>query len=320
MIPWLFGSALLAPMAGYTDASFRHLCIEQGAGLTYTEMVSAMGLKYGSEKTAGLISFAENELKLGVQLFSNRPDALAESIDRLQDEYAPRIALFDINMGCPAPKITGGSQGCALMKDLPLASRLIEAAAQASHVPVTVKFRKGWDAQSANAVEFARMAEGSGAAAIAVHGRTREQFYSGHSDWSVIAQVKEAVRIPVIGNGDIFTARDAADMLKSTNCDAVMVARGALGNPFIFREIKHFLATGELLPPATFDERAQALLFQAQLACETKGEYLAMRQIRKHAAWYIKGAKNASRLREAAVRLKTLDELAALLQDAVACS
>jgi tRNA-dihydrouridine synthase B len=306
--------ACLAPMAGYTDAAFRQLCIEQGAALTYTEMVSAMGLAYGSEKTAGLIAFAENEHKLGVQLFASRPDALADSIRRLQDAYAPRIALFDINMGCPAPKITGSGQGCALMNDLPLASRLIEAAALASRLPVTVKFRKGWDDAHVNAVEFARMAEQSGAAAVTVHGRTREQFYSGRSDPSVIGRVKAAVRIPVVGNGDIFAAGDAAGLIKATGCDAVMVARGALGNPFIFREIGHLFATGEILPPAPFEERARALLRHAALACAAKGESLAMVQMRKHAAWYLKGAKNAARLREAAVRLRTLDELAALLE------
>jgi tRNA-dihydrouridine synthase B len=301
-------------MAGYTDAAFRHLCIEQGAGLTYTEMVSAMGLKYGSDKTERLISFAANEEKLGVQLFAGEPAALVQSIVRLQDAYAGRIALFDINMGCPAPKITSGGQGCALMKNVPLASRLIEAAAKASAVPVTVKFRKGWDEASINAVEFARMAEQSGAAAVAVHGRTRAQFYSGKSDWGIISRVKAAVAIPVIGNGDIFTAQDAAGMLRETGCDTVMVARGALGNPFIFREIRHLLATGKPLPLASFEEKAQALLRQARLSCQAKGERTAMRQIRKHAVWYFKGAKHAARLREAAVRVQTLDDLAALLQ------
>ena len=308
--------ALLAPMAGYTDAAFRHLCLEQGAGLTYTEMVSAMGLKYGSEKTANLVVFAENEQRAGVQLFASQPEALCLSIRLLQDMAEDRIALFDINMGCPAPKITGGGQGCALMKDIPLASRLIEAAVKVSRVPVTVKFRKGWDESSVNAVEFAHMAEQSGASAVAVHGRTREQFYSGHSDWSVIAQVKDAVSIPVIGNGDITAAQDAADMLRQTGCDAVMIGRGALGNPFLFREINSLLNAGVQLPPASFEEKASALLKQARLACAAKGERIAMRQIRKHAAWYLKGAKNAARKREAAVRLQTLDELIELLESA----
>lgn len=312
----LFGKAYLAPLAGYTDAAFRQLCVREGASLTYTEMVSAMGLKYGSEKTASLVAFADNEQRAGVQLFASSPEPLAQSILRLQDEpYADRIALFDINMGCPAPKITGGSQGCALMKDVPLASRLIEAAVKVSCLPVTVKFRKGWDEASVNAVEFARMAEQSGASAVAVHGRTRQQFYSGKSDPGIIAAVKAAVSIPVIGNGDIFTAQDAANILRLTGCDAVMVARGALGNPFIFREINHLLETGEALPSATFGEKAAALLLQARLACEAKGERHAMRQIRKHAAWYLKGAKNAARLRESAVRLQTYGDLVMLLEN-----
>ncbi len=314
MMQTIFGKAYLAPLAGYTDAAFRHLCVQQGAAFTYTEMVSAMGIKYGSEKTANLVAFADNEQRAGVQLFASAPEPLAQSISLLQDEYPERISLFDINMGCPAPKITGGGQGCALMKDLPLASRLIEAAVKVSRVPITVKFRKGWDATTINAVAFARMAEQSGAAAVTVHGRTRVQFYSGKSDPSIIAEVKAALSIPVIGNGDIFTAQDAAQMLRDTGCDAVMVARGALGNPFIFREINNLLTTGQALPTASFEEKAQALLLQARLACEAKGERLAMRQIRKHAAWYLKGAKNAARLREAAVRIQTYSELEQLLE------
>ncbi len=312
-------AALMAPMAGYTDAAFRHLCVEQGAGLTYTEMVSAVGLHYGSEKTAGLLAFADNEARLGVQLFASRPDALSSSIRYLEDRYGSRIALFDINMGCPAPKITSGGQGCALMRDLPLASRLIQAAADAAQAPVTVKFRKGWDDASVNAVAFAQMAEQSGAAAVTVHGRTRAQFYNGRSDWGIIAMVKAAVRIPVIGNGDIYTAQDAAEMRRVTGCDAVMAARGALGNPFLFREIKSLFESGAVLPPAGFEEKATALLRQARLACAARGEAAAMRQIRKHAAWYLKGARGAARLREAAVRVTTYSNLKDLLEHALGC-
>lgn len=307
----------LAPMAGITDTAFRHMAIEQGAGFTYTEMVSAKGLKYGSEKTASLISFAENERTIGVQLFSSDTDAIKSSIESLQALYRARIALFDINMGCPAKKITGNGEGCALMRDPERASRLIRAAADISCVPVTVKFRKGWDETTANAVDFARMAEQSGAAAVAVHGRTRQQFYSGHSDPRVAEQVKKAVRIPVIASGDIFSARDAARLFEQTGCDAVMVARGALGNPFIFREINYFLRTGHELPSAALDEKAKALLKQAELACAAKGERVAMRQIRKHAAWYFKGCRGAARLRDASTQLTTLEDLKQLIRSAL---
>lgn len=303
----------LAPMAGVTDAAFRHIAIEQGASLTYTEMVSAKGLKYGSAKTASLLSFAENEKTLGVQLFASDCEALRASIGMLQEHDGERIALFDINMGCPAPKITGNGEGCALMKNLPLAARLIQTAVAVSQKPVTVKFRKGWDDASVNAVDFARMAEQSGAAALTVHGRTRSQFYSGKADWEIIAAVKRSVRIPVVGNGDIFSAADALNMAAATGCDAVMVARGALGNPFLIREIVHLLRHGTPLPPATVREKMDTLMKQARLCCADKGERLAMTQLRKHAAWYFKGMDGAARLRDAAVRLGTLADLAALI-------
>lgn len=304
----------LAPMAGVTDAAFRQLCIEQGAERTYTEMVSAKGLKYGSAKTGALLNLAENERKIGVQLFASDPDALHESIEILSESHGSRIAVFDINMGCPAPKITGNGEGCALMKNPALAEKLIQTAASVSPVPVTVKFRKGWDENSCNAVDFARMAEQAGASAVAVHGRTRVQGYSGRSDMGIIAAVKRALRIPVIGNGDIFCAEDAAAMFENTGCDAVMVARGALGNPFLFREIRHYLDTNSILPLATEQEKASMLLLQAELCCKYKGERLAMRQMRKHAAWYFKGMYGAAKLREAAVRVETLDDLKRLIK------
>ena len=306
----------MAPMAGVTDAAFRQLAIAQGAGFTYTEMVSAKGLAYGSKKTAELLSPAPNEDTFGVQLFSSDPDALKKSIDFLSGKYPKRIALFDINMGCPTPKITANGEGCALMKNLPLAARLIKAAVEASSLPVTVKFRKGWDFSSVNAVDFAKMAEDAGAAAVAVHGRTREQFYRGRSDPDIIARVKRAVGIPVIGNGDIFSAPDAAEMFAHTGCDAVMVARGALGNPFIFREICHLMATGECLPEASPGEKAKMLLCQAKISAQAKGEGLAMRQIRKHAVWYLKGIPGAARIRKAATGINTLEALRKLLESA----
>jgi len=304
---------LLAPMAGVTDAAFRSLAIEYGAGLTYTEMVSAKGLHYGSKKTAALLSPADNEDIFGVQLFTSDIDALRRSIDIISAEYQNRISLFDINMGCPAPKITANGEGSALMKNMPLAEAVIEAAVAASPVPVTVKFRKGWDESSVNAVDFAKMAEDAGAAAVTVHGRTRQQFYTGSSDSGIIKDVKRAVNIPVVGNGDIFSAGDAAAMFEATGCDAVMVARGTMGNPFIFTEIHHYLKTGEHLPKPTPLMRAKTLLCQARLSAAKKGERLAMRQIRKHAAWYLKGVKNAAKIRSEAVKICTLDDLERLL-------
>jgi nifR3 family TIM-barrel protein len=299
----------LAPMAGVTDLAFRQIAIEQGAGFTYTEMVSAKGLEYGSERTASLLSPAENEDIFGVQLFASDPDAIVFSIQQVYKAFPARLCVIDLNMGCPAPKITGGIAGCALMRDLPLAERLIRAAVNASPLPVTVKFRKGWDDTSVNAVEFAKMAQDAGASALTVHGRTRMQFYGGKADWDIIAQVKQAVSIPVTGNGDIFCAQDALDMFSRTGCDAVMVARGSLGNPFIFREILHLMRTGEALAPAAPRERMETLVRQARIAVEAKGERIAIRQMRKHAAWYFKGFQGAGRLREAAVRLETLDDL-----------
>ncbi|MGI5849388.1 MAG: tRNA dihydrouridine synthase DusB [Christensenellales bacterium] len=305
----------LAPMAGVTDAAFRQLAIEQGAGLTYTEMVSAKGLKYGSSKTSLLTDPAPNENVFGVQLFSSDTEAVTQSIEWLFGKYPDRILLFDINMGCPAPKITANGEGCALMNDMPLASKIIRAAVKASKLPVTVKFRKGWDESSINAVDFARMAEDSGASAVTVHGRTRQQFYKGKSDNQIIEKVKKAICIPVVGNGDIFSAKDAVTMFENTGCDAIMVARGALGNPFLFREILYLMATGREPAKATSEEKAAALFRQAKLCIEAKGERIAMRQIRKHAAWYLKGMQNATKLREAAVRLETLKDLKKLLNN-----
>lgn len=302
-------------MAGVTDAAARHLAIEHGAGLTYTEMVSAKGLKHGNKKTTLLISPAANEDFFGVQLFASETESLMQSIEIVQNEFESAVSVFDINMGCPAPKVTSNGEGSALMKDLPKASKVIAAAVKVSQVPVTVKFRKGWDDSSVNAVEFAKMAQDAGASAVAVHGRTRQQFYSGTSDNEIIAQVKRAVSIPVIGNGDIFCAGDAVRMLRETECDAVMVARGAQGNPFIFREILHLIQTGSELNPPTHEEKAAALLKQAQLCVAEKDEHIAMRQMRKQASWYLKGVRGAARARDEAVRMETFEDLVQLIEN-----
>lgn len=301
-------------MAGVTDRAYRTLAIEQGAGLTYTEMVSAKGLDYGNKKTGELISPATNEDFFGVQLFASETEPLKRSIELLQERYSA-ISVFDINMGCPAPKITKNGEGSALMNTPDIASKLIKAAVSVSKIPVTVKFRRGWNEDSVNAVEFAKMCEDSGAAVIAVHGRTREQFYSGKSDNRIIAEVKKSVSIPVVGNGDIFCAEDAVRMFDETGCDAVMVARGAQGNPFIFREILHLLETGEKHRKPTSKEKAVAMIKQAKLCIEEKGERMAMRQMRKHASWYLKGIKNAAKARDAAVKMSTFEDLIALLKN-----
>lgn len=303
----------LAPLAGVTDAAFREIAVEMGAGFTFTEMASANGIKYGSKKTHEIISPAPNEYHFGIQLFGSDPDTVARSLETVYSEYPDRITEFDINMGCPTPKITGNGEGCALMNDPSLASNIIKAAVKISPVPVTVKFRKGWDETSVNAVDFAQMAEGSGASAVTVHGRTRQQFYSGKSDISIIEKVKRAVKIPVIGNGDIFSAKDAVNMFEATGCDAVMVARGALGNPFIFREINALINEGKEIPPASPEEKALTLLRQAKLTLENKGEHLAMLQIRKHAIWYFKGVKNAAKIREATSKLNSIEALKSLI-------
>lgn len=317
----LFGarnSIFLAPMAGVGDSSFRQIAIEQGAGFTYTEMASVNGLKFGSKKTYKLLSPADNESVFGVQLFGSDPEVIARAIEIIYTCFPGRISVFDINMGCPAPKITGNGEGCALMKDAGLASRIIKSAVKASPIPVSVKFRKGWDDRSVNAVDFALMSEDSGAVSVTVHGRTRQQFYSGKSDLDIIKKVKCSVGIPVIGNGDIMSARDAHIMFDSTGCDAVMVARGALGNPFIFREINFLLETGRELPVASFEEKCNALLKQAKDAVLNKGERLAMLQIRKHALWYLKGIKNAASIRQSVSSLSSLSCLESIIKGIIA--
>jgi len=304
----------LAPMAGVTDAAFRRICKRFGAGLTYTEMVSAKGLFYHGRRTRQLLDIHPEEGRAGVQIFGSVPDITADITKRLCDELADKIALIDINMGCPAPKIVNNGEGAALMKTPALAAKVIQSVKKASRVPVTVKFRKGYDENHVNAVAFARMAEDAGADAVCVHGRTRDQYYSGKADLDIIRDVKRAVKIPVIGNGDVFSGKDAKDMLETTGCDAVMVARGAMGNPFIFREILHYLDTAETLPPPSPKERFETLLLQAEWAVAEKGERIAIKELRKHAAWYVKGMKNAAQLRRKAVKVNTREEIYRLFE------
>ncbi|MDD5917723.1 MAG: tRNA dihydrouridine synthase DusB [bacterium] len=302
---------LLAPMAGVTDLAFREICRAMGADFSYTEMVSAKGLYYGSDRTASLLAASPQERLYGVQLFGAEPEIVSEMAKRLSEEAPEGLALIDLNMGCPARKITGNGEGSALMRDLPRAARIIEATAKASALPVTVKFRKGYDAEHINAVAFARMAEESGASMVTVHGRTREQMYSGRADWDIIAEVKQVVSIPVIGNGDVFSGADALALRAHTGCDGVMVARGAEGHPFLFAEIKAALSGREYTPP-TDAERIDAALAHARRLVECRGGR-AVIEMRKHVAWYLSGMRGASTLRAQVNRIGSLAELETML-------
>lgn len=301
---------ILGPMAGVTDLPFRLLCKEQGAGLLCMEMVSAKGIMYNNKNTKFLLTIDERERPVSLQLFGSDPDIISEQAKRIEE--LP-FDILDINMGCPVPKIVNNGDGSALMKNPLLAGEIIEKTARAIQKSVTVKIRKGFDEEHINAVEMAHIAQESGAAAIAVHGRTREQYYSGKADWEIIRKVKEAVKIPVIGNGDVWTPQDAIDMRKQTGCDGVMIGRGAQGNPWIFKQILHYEQTGELLEKPSPQEVTEMILRHAKMQMEFKGEYTGMREIRKHAAWYTAGYKNSAKLRGKINETETYEELKELL-------
>lgn len=304
---------LLAPMAGITDTAFREMCLKYGAELAYTEMISAKGMHYNCMATRKLIELSEREGPCGVQLFGSSPDILADISREIESEYGEKVALIDINMGCPARKIVSNGEGSALMLDLPLASQIISAVKKAVRLPVSVKFRKGFDSEHLNAVEFAKMAQDSGADIITIHGRTREQMYSGKVDLDAIAAVKRSVTIPVIGNGDIFSGTDAANMLKYTGCDGIMVARGAQGNPFIFEEIKAYLSGSPYTPPSA-EQRASAALEHAKRHLELKGERSII-ELRKHMAWYVSSARGVGKIRTRLMRAQTLDDIESALAE-----
>lgn len=308
----LENNLILAPMAGVTDLPFRLLCREQGCGLLYTEMVSAKAVLYKNKNTQELLKAEPGERPIAVQLFGSDPEIVSDIAHQIED--GP-YDIIDINMGCPVPKIVNNGEGSALMKNPKLVEAILSSMVKKVKKPVTVKFRKGFNDASVNAVEIAKIAESCGVAAVAVHGRTREQFYSGKADWNIIRQVKEAVKIPVIGNGDIFTPQDAKRMMEETGCDGLMIARGAQGNPWLFSRTNHYLETGELLPEPDAGEVCRMIMRHAQMQAKMKGEENGMKEMRKHIAWYTAGLPHSAALRRECNLLETLEELEKLLNE-----
>lgn len=298
--------AFLAPMAGVADKAFRELCARFGAAYTVTEMVSSKGLTMGDRKSAELLSLGAEEKIAGAQIFGDDPEIMAAAAAKC---LAFQPSIIDINMGCPAPKVAMNGGGASLMKNPTLAGEIIKAVSEAVTIPVTAKIRKGWDGDSINAVEMAKILEKNGAAAIAVHGRTRKEMYSGKADLEIIRRVKEAVDIPVIGNGDITDAQSAAIMLEKTNCDAIMVGRGAMGNPWVFQQINAYLGDCVVIPPPSLTEKLSVMLKHVEKMIEYKGEYTAMREARHHAAYYTKGLRGGAKFRAEMGGLESFEQL-----------
>lgn len=310
-------SLALGPMAGVTDLPFRLLCKEQGADLICTEMVSAKGIFYNNKNTEDLLRIDDRERPVSLQLFGSDPDIISEMAKKIEHR---NFDILDINMGCPVPKVVNNGEGSALLKNIPLAAKIIEKTVKAIDKPVTVKFRKGFGADEVQAIEMAKAAEAAGAAAVAVHGRTREQYYSGKADWEIIRRVKEAVKIPVIGNGDIFTPQDAKRMIEETGCDAIMAARGARGNPWLFRDIIDYLEKGILHEKPSLKEMTDMMLRHAEMHIRYKGEYQGIREMRKHVAWYTAGYHGSARMRQAVNEVESYEALKQLLADWLAYS
>ena len=303
---------ILAPMAGVSDLPFRLLCREQGAGLVCMEMVSAKAIAYHNKNTEKLMETREQERPVSLQLFGSEPDLMAEIAAQIEERP---FDILDINMGCPVPKIVGNGEGSALMKNPRLIEEIITKVSRAIKKPLTVKFRKGFDDDHVNAVEIAKIAEASGAAAVAIHGRTREQYYSGKADWEIIRQVKEAVSIPVIGNGDVDSPEKARALLDATGCDGVMVGRAARGNPWIFHRVSEYLKTGKLPDKPSREEVKAMMLRHARMQVEHKGDYTGIREMRKHISWYTTGLPGSAKLRGRINSVESLEEMEALLQE-----
>lgn len=301
---------ILAPMAGVTDLPFRLLCREQGAGLVCMEMISAKAVAFRNRNTEKLMQTVPGESPVSLQLFGSDPDVISETAKEIEERP---FDILDLNMGCPVPKIVGNGEGSALMKNPKLVEQIVARTVRAVKKPVTVKIRKGFDESHVNAVEIARIAEASGAAAVAVHGRTREQYYSGKADWEIIRKVKEAVRIPVIGNGDVDSPQQAERLLAETGCDGIMIGRAARGNPWLFHQIRAYLETGVMEPRPGFDEVRQMMLRHARMQIDYKGDYTGIREMRKHISWYTAGYPHSARLRAQINSVESFEELEELI-------
>ena len=308
----LKNNVILAPMAGVTDLPFRILCSEMGAGMVCMEMVSAKAISYNNKNTVDLLRVEESERPASLQLFGSEPELIGEVVKKIDHR---NYDVLDFNMGCPVPKVVNNGEGSALMKNPDLAFRIMEQLVKNSTKPVTVKFRKGFDAEHVNAVEIAKAAEAAGVNAVAVHGRTRAQYYSGEADWDIIRQVKKAVKISVIGNGDVTSPEKAKALVEQTGCDGIMIGRGAEGNPWIFRQVVHFLETGEKLPLPTPTEKKALAIRHAELMLKYKGEYVAIKEMRKHLAWYTAGMPNSSKFRGRINSMVTMEELLAGVEE-----
>ncbi len=309
----LEGNLILAPMAGVTDLPFRILCKEQGADLVYTEMISAKGIYYHNKNTEKLWEIAEKERPAALQLFGSEPELMADMAAQIEGR---NFDILDINMGCPVPKVVNNGEGSALMKNPELAGRIVKCISRRIGKPVTVKFRKGFHENHVNAVDFAKRMEDSGAAAVAVHGRTREEYYNGRADWGIIAEVKRAVSIPVFASGDIFTVQDAALCEKETGCDGLMLARGTRGNPWLFHQIKAWQESGIYEEKPEFEEVLAMILRHGRMLMDFKGELMGMREMRKHVAWYTAGYRNSAAIRRRVNEVESYEGLCALCEDA----